>query len=287
MVGTDRLLEANSKTQATQSVSEVGAFGISGWLVQALTGPGAVLLDAASFVVSALLLRRVKLREAEAPVREEHPGMREEVRDGLRILMRQPELQAVAISSTMLWFGFRLCGTVISLYALEDLGFEPGVLGMIYGVGGVTSFFGALLAEPLARRFGVGPAMIVGLFMGALSLATVPLAQGAGWVAAALLVAQQSGDGFVMVYMINETTMRQALAPAAFMGRVNATSVFLTQSAMVVGIVVAGGLGEVAGLRATLATGAAVAMASALWLAAGPVRRLRTVDAGHVVERVE
>ena len=62
LVSREDLLEANSKTSATQSVSEIGAFGIGGWLVQLLSGPGAILIDAVSFLASAVLLRSVPVR---------------------------------------------------------------------------------------------------------------------------------------------------------------------------------------------------------------------------------
>jgi len=65
LVSREHLLEANSKTAATQSVSEIGAFGIGGWLVQLLGGPGAMLIDAVSFLASALLLRGQQLSARE------------------------------------------------------------------------------------------------------------------------------------------------------------------------------------------------------------------------------
>src|SRR5688572_7682732 len=50
LVEKDELLEGNSKLETTASIAEVGGFGIAGWLVQLITAPGAVLVDALSFL---------------------------------------------------------------------------------------------------------------------------------------------------------------------------------------------------------------------------------------------
>src|SRR5262245_61355163 len=119
LVSREHLLEANSKTTATQSVSEVGAFGIAGWLVQLLGGPGAMLIDAASFLASALLLRGLQTNEM-APATGERLGMRQEIVAGLNYLWRQPILRATTVASTAAWFGFGVFGTLISLFAIKE-----------------------------------------------------------------------------------------------------------------------------------------------------------------------
>jgi MFS family permease len=71
LISRDDLLEGNSKLTASASAAEVGAFGISGWLVQLLTAPFAVLIDAASFVVSAVCLLLIRTAVRCPP--SEHP----------------------------------------------------------------------------------------------------------------------------------------------------------------------------------------------------------------------
>ena len=155
LVSREDLLEANSKTSATQSVSEIGAFGIGGWLVQLLSGPGAILIDAVSFLASAVLLRSVPVNEM-GPAPEVRSRMRHEIVAGLSHVWRQPLLRATALASTALWFGFSIFGTIISLFALKELGFEAGPLAMIFAVGGVSSLLGSVLVRPVTRALGVG-----------------------------------------------------------------------------------------------------------------------------------
>src|SRR2546426_9011428 len=56
LVGREELLEGNSKLTASSAAAEVGAFGAAGWLVQLFTGPIAILVDAVSFLFSALFV---------------------------------------------------------------------------------------------------------------------------------------------------------------------------------------------------------------------------------------
>src|SRR5262249_41628713 len=154
-----------------------------------------------------------------------------------------------------------------------ELGFAPGVLGMIFAVGGVSSLLGALLARRVTTRLGAGPTMILGLCLTGLGILFVPLAPGATAVGALLLIMQQLvEDGAPTVYDITEVSLRQALAPNRLQGRVNASVRMASLAAMLLGSVTAGVLGETIGLRATLVVAAINPLIGALWLATSPVR---------------
>ena len=64
VIGRDRLVEANSTLTGTGAAAEFVGFGISGWLIQLLTAPIAIALDALSFLASALVLRTIRAEEA-------------------------------------------------------------------------------------------------------------------------------------------------------------------------------------------------------------------------------
>jgi hypothetical protein len=281
LVSHENLLEANSKTAATQSISEIGAFGIGGWLVQLLGGPGAMLIDAASFLASALLLRGLGVSEM-TPAADGRPGMRQEIVAGLDYLWRQPLLRATAAASTAGWFGFGIFGTIISLFALRELAFDAGPLAMIFALGGVSSLVGSVAARPVTRTIGVGPAMIVGLLVNGLLLLPLTAARGHGALAAVCLLVQQLGDGAVVVFLINEVSLRQTVVAPGLLGRVNSSAEFLRSIARLSGVLVAGLAGEVIGLRATLGLGGAIVSLGALVLALTSVRSLKTMPASAV-----
>lgn len=277
LVPRGRLVEANGKLAASEAVVETTAFSVGGWIVQLASALVAVVVDALSYALSALLLLSMRHREPDpsgAPRR-----FTGEVREGLRAVWRAPLLRALAGAALAEGLAFGVVGAVILLFGVRELGFGAGVLGTFFAVGGLSSLGGAVLAARVTRRFGLGPTMVGGFLLFALSLLLLPLAGGPPVVAAAFLIAQQLGDGAWTAYSINEVSLRQAITPDRMLGRVNASLRVLGVGAALAGSVLGGALGEAAGLRAALAVAAAAALAGALTLAASPVRALRALPA--------
>ncbi len=205
--------------------------------------------------------------------------MRREIVTGLGQVWQQPLLRATALASMALWFGLSIFGTIISLFALKELGFEAGPLAMIFAVGGVSSLLGSVLAGPVTRALGVGLAMIAGLLVAGLLLMPLTAAHGHGVLAAVCLLVQQLGDGAVSVFLINEVSLRQTIVAPGLMGRVNSSAEFLRSIARLSGVLVAGVAGEIIGLRATLGLGGAVVILGAIFLALTSLRSLKTMPA--------
>ena len=96
IVERERLVDANSALAASGSAAEFTAFGISGFLVQVLTAPIAIAIDALSYVASAVLLWTIRVPEAPPPPREDREPVLSEIRDGLRLVRHDPILRAFA-----------------------------------------------------------------------------------------------------------------------------------------------------------------------------------------------
>ena len=172
---------------------------------------------------------------------------------------------------------FGLVGTVFLLYVNQEVGFDPGILGMIFAVGGVSSFVGAMIAGRLPS-FGTGAVMVVSLVLAAIGEAFVPLATAANAIGVLFLVGQQIvADSALTVYDINQVSLRQAIAPAHVLGRVNASVRVTEFGAVLLGTVVAGYIGETVGLRETLWLGVALSVLAAVALALSPVRAVRRI----------
>ncbi|MGI8553357.1 MAG: MFS transporter [Dehalococcoidia bacterium] len=272
----EELVEGNSKLAASGSVAEVSAFGLAGWLVQIFTGPVAVLIDACSFLFSAASVALIRREEPALPPTGERQSLRVEIVEGLRFILSNRPLRAAAAGLICLELSYSFSGAVYLLFVTRGLGFRPGVLGLIFAVGGVSSLAGALLAQWSIRRLGSGPAMICGLLLAGLGSLFVPLAHGATLVAVVLLVAQQLvADGGATVFVIGEQSLRQTLAPNRLLGRVNASIRFTSLGLSMVGLLLSGLLGETIGLRLTLVVGAGVMFFGALLLLLSPLRRLK------------
>lgn len=275
LVRREELLEGNSKLTAGGAVAEAAAFSSGGWLVQWLTGPIAMLVDAVTFLGSALLVWRIRAPEAPGAAPEHRPGIATEVGEGVRFVAGRPLLRALAGSDAALNLGHGVTGAVFLLYVNQELGFEPGVLGLIFAVGGVGSFLGAVATGRLAR-FGIGPVLIGALAVAAGGQGLVPLARGAGAMAIGLLVAQQLiADPAETVYAIGQVSLRQAATPGRLLGRVNASARVLEVGATLIGALTGGVLGGGIGLRTTLVAGLAVRMIGVVWLLFSPVRGMR------------
>ena len=294
IVERERLLEANSALAASGSVAEFAGFGISGILVQLLTGPITILINAVTYIVSAVLLLSVRHVEAPPPPREDREPVLDEIRHGIRLVRHEPVLRAFAgaqMLMSMLWGVF---GATWFLFALElDVG--PAMVGIIAGVGGASSFIGAILATRSTGRWGVGPVAIVAMLLAAVGNLFIPLAPaGLPLIAIGCFLAQQLiADSAITVYDVTETSVRQALVADRELGRVASTFQVLSAGAQLVATVGAGLLAEVIGLRATsflAPLGGLLAAAILYW---SPVRTLRILpvrdhrDAATIALEVE
>jgi MFS family permease len=282
LINRAELVEGNSKLSASASVAEVSGFGLAGWLVQLFTAPITILIDAISFVVSAVSVWLIRAPE-QAAAHDAQPNMRREIAEGLRAVLDHPLLRATAACSLSQEFFGGMYGTLVVLYMVRDLGFAPGILGTIWAMGGISALIGAVVTAPVNRRFGIGPAMIVGLLVTGIAMFFIPLAQGATLTAALLLIMQQLwGDGAATIYQINQVSLRQAITPERLLGRVNASAHFLGLGGTLVGSLLGGVLGEMIGVRMTLFIGAFGMLLSTLWLLLSPVRALRAAPGAHV-----
>jgi MFS family permease len=286
LVGKHELLEGNSKLSASAAVAEFGGFSVAGGLVQALTAPMAILIDAASFVVSAATLGMIRTPEAAphaaaacvpaAQAAESNlAALGNEIGEGLKTVWGHPLLRASAAVELLHNLGGGVFAALVVLYMSRGLGFNPAVLTPIWAVGGVASFFGAALAPRLSQRWGAGPAMAAGLGVAGLSGLFIPLASGATLLSAAFLAIAQLGDGFFTVYQINIVSLWQIITHERLLGRVNATMKFIALAATLAGSLLGGGLGETLGLRPTLAGAVACTLLAALVLGLSPVRKFR------------
>jgi MFS family permease len=281
IVERDRLVDANGALAASGSAAEFMAFGISGFLVQLLTAPFAIAIDALSFVASALLLGSIRRREAPPPPPEDREPVLDEIREGLRLVIHDPVLRGFAGAQMALHMLWGVFGATWFLFVLDDLGLSPATLGVIAGVGGFSSLLGALVAARATQRWGIGTVAIGAMILAAIGNAFVPLAPaGLPLIAIGCLVMQQLvADSAVTVYDITEVSVRQTLVHDRALGRVTSTFHVAAVVAQLVATIGAGLLAEAIGLRATswLAPLGGLAGAAILW--ASPVRGLRTVIA--------
>lgn len=284
LVRRDELVEGNSKLTATASIAEFGSFSLSGWLVQLLRGPGAVFIDALSFLVSAYFVWRIRTPEPPPAPLDERQHILHEAREGMHVVIRQPLLRSLAVSNTLLKASQRMLVVVFLIYLNRELGFGPGLLGMIFAVGGVTSLGGAYLAGRPHLFGGLGPALVAALFLMGLGTLFMPLTANVSLLGVALLVANQLvTDPAATFFEINCVSLRQGITPDRLQGRMNATMRFTEFGGMLAGTALGGVLGELVGLRQTLFIAVGGTFVAAIILALSPVFRLRQMPVAELV----
>ena len=171
------VVDANSKMSLSRSLSFVAGPPVAGFLVQALTAPVTLLVDAVSYLASALFLGRI--RAEEPPVEDDGNGVvqRPPRRVALRPRRRpDPLLTPVrrrrSTSSTS--------SSMRSSFSTRRVSWAwgPGCSGIILGAAAVGGIAGALIATRVERAIGIGPAYVVGAVLFPLPLVLVPLASG-------------------------------------------------------------------------------------------------------------
>jgi MFS family permease len=268
------VIEANSKLSLSRSASWIGGQPLAGALVQLFTAPFAILVDALSFLVSALFVGSIRVDEP--PLEQRVAGVRGQLVEGVRFLFGQAILRAgLLCTATVNFFNFAF-HAIFVLFATEELGVSPGLLGAVLGAGAVGAALGALVAPRVERRIGIGPTYVLGAVLFPAPLMLVPAAGGPLWLIAALLFASEflAGVG-VMLFDVSGNSMNLLVTPQRIRARVAGAHRTLNYGVRPLGALAGGFVGSALGLRPTLWIAAAGAVLGVLFLVGSPIPRLR------------
>jgi MFS family permease len=269
-------VDANSKMSLSRSVSFVTGPSVAGFLVQVLSAPVTLLVDAFSYLGSALALSRV--RSQEPPVEHDGNGVLRSLREGMRFVLRDEVIRAdLACAATVNLFNF-VFHAIFVLYATKELGVSPGTLGVALGAGAVGGILGALFAPRLERAIGIGRSVVVGSVLFPVPLILVPMASGSELQLGVILGAAEffSSVG-VMIFDVSAASMIFLRTPDRIRARTAGTFRFVNYGIRPIGALLGGALGTVLGLHAAIWIGVLGALAGVFWLLFSPVPRLREV----------
>ncbi|WP_407560392.1 MFS transporter [Streptomyces sp. 184] len=280
VLAADRYVDGSALLSGSRSAAAIAGPGAGGGLVQALTAPFALVLDAVTYLVSAVCLGRIEATEAP-PARRERGGPAA----GLRWVAanRTPRLLISGVAMLSLFATF--LATLFVLYATDELGLSPGLLGLVFAMVGLGGLAGAYLAPRVVRRIGQGPAIVAGFVGFSLPLTLVPLAEGPKPLVVTVLAVAQFGSGCgVAVMDIAANSYLIAVIPATLRSRVMGVVQTSNFGVRPVGAVLAGTLGAAVGLRPTMWIGTVGAVLSVLWVLPSGLRHVRTLPAPDAPE---
>jgi len=274
LVGHDELFEGNRLLSISSSTAEILGPSLTGLLVQLITAPIAILFDACSFVVSAMSVWLIRTPEPPAHATP-HESLRDEILGGMRVILAHSLLRALFFRSILSFLAMGLgLFTYYVLFAIRELGLKPASLGVAIALGGAGSLLGGLFSTRIARRVPLKLSFFMSAFLIGCFQFLTPLASLTPRFALLLVCAQQFFGDFVWtIYYVNETTLRQTVAPPHLLGRVNAAMQLASRGMLPIGALAGGFLGEKIGIANTLWIGAVGVLLSTLFLV--PVLRNR------------
>jgi MFS family permease len=269
----DDLVEGNAKLQGSGAVARVVGPGVGGLLVQAFRAPFALVVDAASYLVSAVAILAIRVRE---PQREPvaHRSLRREIAEGLHYVAADPFLRVLTIAPAVANFFFIGFEAINVVFLVRVVHLAPATVGLLVGLVSLGSVVGAAIARSVGRWIGTARAVWLATLVTAPFGLLIPLTtRGAGL--AFFIVGNVVLLIGVLVYNVTVSSFRQAYCPPEILGRVIATMRFVLFGTMPLGALLGGTLGSLLGLRDAVGVLLAGNVLPGLILAASPLRRLR------------
>ncbi|TCO62727.1 MFS transporter [Actinocrispum wychmicini] len=272
IVEREELTARNSLVSATESTTQLGGPSLGGVVVQVLGAVPTLLVDAVSFVASAVLLRGLPAG-APAPMGK-RPGMAEQIRAGWQFVTRHPVMRPCMFGATAVNFANGALMALIPVFLVRDLLASPALVGVLIAADGVGSLLGATFAPRLIARMGSARAVMVATVGASVMVLLMPVGSGA-WGMVAFAVANIGFGIGVVVFSIAARTHRQVASPPELLSRVMATVKFVSWGAIPFGALLGGVLATVMGTRGALWVACLLVPVAPTVLWFSPVRQIR------------
>jgi MFS family permease len=257
LVDRDQLVDGNSKLQTTVSAATIAGPGLAGVLIAAFTAPYAVLVDAASFVVSAAFMIPIRRRESlpEKVDGAPKPKMLPELKEGLFYVVRHRHLKWIAVCTGSSNFFGSVAFSIGVLYMARALNLSSLAAGLVLAGFGIGSLVGALATPRFQRSVGVGGAIWMSALLFSVAGLAFPLAPQNFPVPVLLIGTLLFGFGG-MAYNITQVSYRQAITPERLQGRMNASMRWIVWGTMPLGSLLGGAIATTYTIRTALWVGA-------------------------------
>jgi MFS family permease len=287
LVDGEHLLPANRAMELVRGGSSILGPSIGGLLVALLRAYGAVVIDAVSYLASAVLL--VTLPAAQAgPTGQRSPQRGRETSDGdssddgsiwagTRRVLADPYLRPMTLYLGLNNLLNQAFMTAIVVFLAIDLRAGATSVGLVFGAFGVGFCAGAVAAPWAGRAIGLGRIVCLSSVIGALGILLVALSPaGTGAVGTAIAMTGTALVGLSNPLLnVQSVTLRLAITPAPVLGRVNAVVKLVSQGAVSLGALLGGFLITLVTPRGTFAALSAASLAATGILFFSAIRPLR------------
>lgn len=271
LVDRPRLVEGNAKLQASESLAQIAGPTVGGFLIQLITAPYAILLDALSYVWSAAWLGRIQTPSVRPQQSRADRNLGREIVDGVRFVLGDRTLRSIVLCTATLNLFHMIGSAVYVLLLARTLHLSPGAIGLVGAVAAFGALGASLFAQRLSQLLGPGPTICLAAFMAGPPSFVLPFVH-RDWTLLLLTVAQGVFAASVVTYNITQVSLRQALCPPALLGRMNATVRFVVWGVLPIGAAIGSVLGSWIGLRPALFISAVGVSLAFLTVVFSPVR---------------
>ncbi|MFF4778565.1 MFS transporter [Microtetraspora fusca] len=266
--------EGNAKVQATEAAAQVGGPGVAGLITQLAGAVNALLVDAASFLISAFCLLSIRTREPRLPRARRSSTLRQEIGEGLRFVARDPYLRVLTLFSAASNIGLLGYQSILVVFLVREVGVSPGVVGVLAAATSLGGLLGAASATVPARRFGSARTLLAAEMGAAPFGLLIPLTTGGPGLALAIAGGFVVGAG-AAVGNVLKGSFRQTYSPYALLGRVTVSMQLVSYGSIPLGALLGGALGTALGVRPALWIITSGLALTGLILLIGPLRRQR------------
>lgn len=238
------LEKANGRMEAAVTMGESFLGPALGGVLFAIAASVPFGLDAASFVLAAVLFSAIGYRAPR--VERAQTSLGTDIKEGLKWLRAHKMLRNLSVFAALTNFVLHATFGIFVLYALEILHLDAAGFGLLLSVEAVGVLCGSLAAAGIKRRIGVGPSIFVALLVAGLANLVIGVSS-AVVVVAAMMVAISVSAG---VWNVVTNSLRQSVVPDRLMGRVQSAHRLLSWGAIPVGTLFGGAIAGAFGLRA-------------------------------------
>ncbi|MGW3955584.1 MFS transporter [Streptomyces sp. NPDC004752] len=267
--------EGNAKLHGSASAAQIAGLGSGGLIAQLAGAVNGLFVNAATFLVSLLCLAGIRHREPRVTRGRRRPEtVVGEVRAGLRLIAGDPWFRTFALfgaASNLALMGYQ---SIQVVFLIRSVGLAPGLVGTLIAATSAGGVAGAFVARRVADRIGTARAtLLFELGIPVLALLIPLTVRGAGillFVTGGFCVVAGAVGGNVI-----RAGFQQRYCPPDLLGRLTASTAFLSYGTIPLGALLAGTLGTTLGTRTAMAITTAGIPLAALILFFSPIRRSR------------
>ena len=280
-----QLVPANAFLYGSESAAQVAGPGLAGLLAGAVGAVAGLVVQAGTFLVSAVCLLGVRRPERRTPSAAE-PHLRREIVEGARFVAADKYLLTLSSHGALsnMWLtGYQ---ALLVVFLVREVGLSATAVGLVLTLTSLGGVAGAALAPSLSRRCGSARTLVICKAGAGPCALLIPLTE-AGARTALFVVGSALVVTGVVAGNVISGSFRQAYCPPHLLARVTTSMQFVNFGAIPLGAVAAGALASVAGIRASMWVMTAGFAVSGLVLVLGPLRGRRDLPARASAEVTE